>query len=207
MPLEPEELEVVRSCGVGLVLMLVLAAGCTGDPENGPSTLPTPTAPSATSSPSATPTEPVPAYLGQYSPTEREAYAQAVTARKRFADRQAAIYRQPRLTLQNRVFYQKNTTDWRQQWRDLKVFVKQDVIVRGRQRVRSVRPATISIGGDPNTVILRLCVEKQGLRVTQGGTPVPQPEGPPSFTRVVMVQQDGESRWRFDSSRATDLSC
>jgi len=188
-----------RWMSVFATVMALACASCSltdSDPSDVASNSPSTSLSTSTPSPSTSPS--VAAYLKNYTPAERRAYAAAVRANHRFIKKNDGLLRAGRLTKSAGAFYQRHATDWTVPWTALAQFVNSHVTVRGRARERWVRPARIDVRASAGpTVVLRRCLDERDIRVLQDGKPLAQPHlKVPHTYRVTMVKRRGETWWR-----------
>lgn len=189
--------------------MLVLSCASCSQADVPPSTAPSPSSSaSSPTAPTSSATPSVPSYLTKYSPDERTAYDAALADRRRFSNRQAAIYEQGDATPSAKAFYRKYTSSWQSYWGRLRQFEEQGIRVVGRSEVISIRPVEIRLGRQgTGSIMLDLCGEGGAVKVIQNGTPVAQPSRKPSIVKVAMVKLEGERRWRVLYERAAEQQC
>ena len=182
-----------------VALVLLTCAACSSpstDPSNGPSPSSSPSASTGSTPRPRSPT--VPAYLRAYTANQRTAFAAAVSAYHRFLrqnDRFLAAGRVPR---QAGSYYYKYAIRGSASWTALARLVDSGVTVRGHAEERWVRPVHVAVQRQQRSmVILRRCLDEQGIRVFQHGKSIAQPQlARPHIYRVTMIKRSNETWWR-----------
>ena len=175
--------------------VVLSCAGCAddGSPKADPSPSPSTSMPASTAT---TPTA-VPAYLDRFSERQRQAYDDAVQAYQDFAGQQATYMAAGEATPAAKRFYVRHTADWQTFWATLQQRESDGVRVEGTGKTLRTRPTKIRLYGDgTGSVNLDVCGVSTGVKVSQNGSPIPQPKPVPTIVRVGMVKLDGESHWR-----------
>lgn len=175
--------------------VLVLACASCSQTDEPPTAVPSP---SSTANSTPEPSESAtPSYLTKYTPDERRAYADAVGAYEKFAEKQAKILAVGKATPEARRYYEKYSGDWLRFWNVLRQREADGIRIKGRGETLRVRPIRIKLGADGSgSVDLRVCGVSTGVEVFQDGTPISQPPPTPKIVKVSLFRLTGETWWR-----------